>query len=117
MSKRLEKLRREIDQLIEEKQSYHRAYYYVHLYSVSYFCVLLAKQRGLDADLAAASGMLHDIYQIDPGELEKHARKGAVKAEGILRQLGTYSDEEIEIIVHAVKYHSAKRKFHGPYDE
>ena len=117
MTNRLEALRGIIDCLIEEKQPGRASYFYVHLYSVSYFCTLLAMRRGLDPELASASGMLHDIYQIDPGLLEKHAKKGALKAESILRQTGLYSDEEIRIIKQAVSHHSAKRKYHGPYDE
>ena len=117
MSNRLEQLRYTIDRLIMKKQPYQSRYFFTHLYSVSYFCTLLAIRRGLDPELAAASGMLHDIYQITSGTTEKHAIHGAEESEKILKSMKSYTDEEIEVIVNAVKHHSKKRKVHDAYDE
>ena len=117
MAYRLEKLRDEIDRLIMEHQPYNARYFITHLYAVSEYCALLAVRRGLDPELAATSGMLHDIYQVTAGTIEEHAIKGAVEAERILRSMNAYSDEEIAVITTAISKHSKKRKFHGEYDE
>ena len=117
MSNRLEHLRYTIDRLIMNKQPYQARYFFTHLYSVSYFCTLLARRRGLDPELASTAGMLHDIYQVTAGTTEKHALYGAEESEKILRSMQSYTDEEIEIVKNAVKHHSKKRKVHAPYDE
>ena len=117
MVNRLEKLRCEIDRLIMEYQPYNVRYFINHLYGVSEYCALLAVRRGLNPELAATCGMLHDIYQITGGTIEQHALKGAVEAEKILRSMNAYSDNEIAVITTAISRHSKKRKYHEPYDE
>jgi len=117
MENRLEKLRHRVDKLIMEKQPYESRYFITHLYGVADFCTLLALKRNLDPELAATCGMLHDIYQITAGTIEKHAIKGAEVAESILKEMKSYSNEEIAIITNAISRHSKKRKIHEPYDE
>jgi len=114
---RLELLRGEVIRLIYSNCPNESHYFIPHLYGVSSFCVLLAKRRGLDAELAAACGLLHDIYQVTHGTISNHAVNGAVIADEILRAIGYYSEEEIRVITTAVSKHSKKRKFHEPYDE
>ena len=117
MTNRLEKLRTIIDKLIIKKQPYNIRYFTNHLYGVSEYCALLALRRGLDPEIAATCGMLHDIYQVTAGTIEQHAVKGAHEAEKILRSMKAYSEVEIKIITSAVSWHSKKKKFHEPYDE
>jgi len=114
---RLEALRHKVNRLIDENCPDEIFYFVSHLYGVSRFCVLLARKRGLDAELAATCGMLHDIYQVTDGTIHEHAVKGAVVAQGILKSTGQYSDEEISIITTAISTHSKKRKIHEPYGE
>ena len=116
MKNRLEILRSKVDDLIMECGAY-AGEFFSHLYSVSKFGALLALKRGLNPEIAATCGMLHDIYQVTAGTSEQHGAKGALVAEEILREIGLYSDEEIKIITTAIHWHSKKRKFHGPYDE
>ena len=116
MKNRLEILRSTVDGLIMETGA-HAGEFFSHLYSVSKFAALLALKRGLNPEIAAASGMLHDIYQVTAGTSEQHGPQGAKVAEKILRQIGLYTDEEVEIITTAIYWHSKKRKFHGPYEE
>ena len=116
MRNRLEALRFKVDDLILESGE-RAGEFFSHLYSVSKFAALLALKRGLNPEIAQAAGMLHDIYQVTAGTSGQHGAKGAIVAEEILRNLGLYSDEEIEIITTAIHWHSKKRKFHGPYDE
>jgi HD superfamily phosphodiesterase len=117
MTNRLESLRVEIDRLIIKNQPYNARYFTSHLYGVSEYCALLALRRGLNPELAATSGMLHDIYQVTEGTIEEHAVQGAKVAEKILRSMKAYNDEEIAVITTAISRHSKKRKFHEPYDE
>jgi len=117
MLNRLEGLRLEIDRLIFEKQPYNIRYFVSHLYGVQRFCTLLAMKRGLDAEIAATCGMLHDIYQVTAGTTEEHAVKGAAVAEKMLKETKQYSNEEISVITTAISRHSKKRKIHDPYDE
>ena len=119
MFNRLEMLRLEIDELIMKHQPENSRYYINHLYGVSEYCALLAYRRGLNAEIADVSGMLHDIYQVTAGTTNKHGKKGAKVAKLILENasLVTYTDEEISIITTAISKHSKKAKIHGPYEE
>ena len=116
MNNRLEMLRFKINDLVMESGEY-AADFFSHLYSVSMFGAMLALKRGLNPEIAATCGMLHDIYQVTAGTSEQHAVKGSAVAEEILRQTGLYDDEEIKTITTAIYWHSKKRKIHGPYDE
>ena len=51
---------------------------YVHLYSVSQACALLAMKRQENVELAAIAGLLHDIYAYKTGARTDHAHEGAV---------------------------------------
>jgi len=117
MENRLEILRLKIDKLIRKKQPKRDKYFYVHLYSVSQFCSLLALKRNLNAEIAAICGILHDIYPVLTGSYENHGIKGAKKAKKILSKLNLYSDEEISIITNAISRHSDKDIIQDPYDE
>ena len=117
MTNRLEVLRNDIDRLIYKKQPGYSRYFINHLYGVSKFCVLIAMKRGLDPEIAATCGMLHDIYQVTAGTTHEHAIKGAEIAEKMLKATKQYSDEEIKVITGAISVHNKKRKIHGPYEE
>ena len=117
MINRLESLRLDIDRLIFKKQPNHICYFVSHLYGVGRFCTLIAMKRGLDAEIAATCGMLHDIYQVTAGTTKDHAINGAVVAEKMLKATRQYSTEEIKLITTAISRHSKKKKIHGPYDE
>jgi putative nucleotidyltransferase with HDIG domain len=117
MTNRLEVLRNDIDRLIYKKQPGYSRYFINHLYGVSKFCVLIAMKRGLDPEIAATCGMLHDIYQVTAGTTQDHAIKGAEIAEQMLKATKQYSDEEIRVITHAISKHNKKRKIHGLYEE
>jgi uncharacterized protein len=114
---RLEILRLEIDRLVMKYQLKECRYFFSHLYGVSEFCVLLAKKRGLNPEIAAACGMLHDIYQVTAGIPDNHAAKGAEEAEEILRELGLYDEGEISLICDAIRTHSDKYNTYEGYAE
>jgi len=117
MGNRLEKLRNEIDKLLLAGNHRDLRMCISHMYGVARFCTLLAMKRGLDIELATTCGMLHDIHWMTGGDSEAHAIKGAQQAEAILKAMGGYSDEEIEIITTSISRHSDKTSIHDPYDE
>ena len=117
MADRIEALRRAVDALIQEREPDMQRYYYAHLYGVSHFCALLATRRRLRADIAVASGMLHDIHTLVTGDSAQHAAQGAPRAEALLRAVGGFAEEEIACIAQAVSRHSAKACVHAPCDE
>ena len=90
---------------------------YVHLYSVSQMCALLAKKRQQNVELAAIAGLLHDIYAYQTGSRKDHAHQGAAAARKILQELNLFSEEEINMISQAIYRHSDKDVVDTPFDE
>lgn len=90
---------------------------YAHLYGVSGLGVQLALKRGLDPELAAVCGLLHDVYSVRTGLAWLHDQNGAEYMRPILRDLGTFSPEEQTLILSALFHHSDKAHVHTPYDE
>jgi uncharacterized protein len=89
----------------------------IHLYGVSAVCVLLAVRRGLDPELCAIIGMLHDIRTYRTGDHIDHARLGAPEAETILEELGCFTPEEIAVVGCAIARHSDKEACDEAMDE
>jgi uncharacterized protein len=115
---RLQLVRAEIDEmLLTQPNVQARRDGYVHLYGVAQNCALLAIKRGLDIELCTISGMLHDIYTYKFEYAKNHAILGAEEAETLLRKLGVFTDEEIEIVKRAVNNHSNKKTKHDEYSE
>ena len=115
---RVEKLREYIDAILLNKEdSFDRRCAYVHLYGVAQACVLLAKKRGLNEELAVMAGMLHDIYTYKVTYTKEHGEKGAAIACEILEELGITTAKETHIICNAIYNHSYKEKVGSPYDE
>ena len=99
----------------------------MHLHGSAQLAKLLALQRGLDADLAACMGALHDIATI----LSKRSKDHAHRAGPYLREVldafhAKYgSDEGLRVtpaeealILHAIEQHSDKTTDSGdPYAE
>ena len=88
-----------------------------HLYGVSLAATLIAKKRGLDAELAAISAMLHDLHAYKTGSYDDHAHKGAELAREILEKLDIMTEDEISVITSAIYHHDDKYAVDGPYDE
>ena len=114
---RLENLRRHIDHLLFQLDGEPCRNGFIHLYGVSVFAALLARKRELDEDLAAASGMLHDIWVYTSGDSPDHAVPCAHLARRILAEVGGFNKDEIEMICTAISHHSNKTDVHTPFDE
>lgn len=117
MDNRLERLRRILDERIHGLEPVDKQYFFTHLYGVCDFATLLAVRRGLDPEIAAACGMLHDIYPLTTGSYEQHGPRGAEMARQLLFETAEFTAEETEIIAAAISRHSRKETVHEPYDE
>ncbi len=115
---RLERLRGIIDGILDGVENPEdRRCGFVHLHGVSAAAALLALRRGLDAELAAVAGMLHDLATYETGTPTEHAARGACRASEILRSLGAFNDVEIEAVRSAIAHHSDKVAVHGAFFE
>jgi len=63
---------------------------------------ILAQKRGLDTELAEIVCVLHDIYAIEVGKYEDHARKGAEIAKKILEDTKNFTQEEIDFVLESM---------------
>ncbi|MEI6751573.1 MAG: HD domain-containing protein [Paludibacter sp.] len=115
---RLELVRKEIDEILLNQSDVELGRRgYIHLYGVAQNCTILAIKRGLDIELCAIMGMLHDIYTYKYGYVKEHALLGVPEAEKILRGLNLFTEEEIEIVKSAITNHSDKKTKHDKYSE
>ena len=89
----------------------------VHLYGVSLAAVMIAEKRGLDSELAAMGGMLHDMAAYLSGSYDDHAHRGAALAAEILKELGQTTEEEDRIICSMIYHHDDKAAIDAPMDE
>ncbi len=115
---RTEILRQKIDDILRDQPDLEqRRCGFVHLYGVSATCSLLALKRGLDPQLGAIIGMLHDLATYQSANSVDHAEKGAATAAQILSEAGDFPLAEISIVKSAIAHHSDKVAIHSPYDE
>lgn len=104
----------EINQLEDEEK---RLSAIEHLYGVSLSATILAKKRGLDSELAAIAGMLHDLHAYKSGSYDDHAHQGAGLARNILEKLDLTTMEETDAICSAIYHHDDKLVVDSPMDE
>ncbi len=115
---RLERVRREVDLILLHLTSdEERRCGFVHLYGVSLTATWLAERRGLDVELAAVAGMLHDLATYAAGDSADHARRSSQLASQLLEQSGLFSEEEIRTIARAIARHSDKAAIDEPMAE
>ena len=115
---RLERVRQIVDDIVRRQpDSEESRCGFVHLYGVSDTCTLQALRRGMDRQICATAGMLHDIWNYETNDPTDHARLGAARARAILLQTGAYTEEEIDAICDAIAHHSDKASVHGPLAE
>lgn len=115
---RIEILRKYIDEiLLNMTDVEERRCAYLHLYGVAQFCTLIASKRRENVELAAMSGMLHDIYSYAKMDTKDHAHKGAALAREILTSLQITNNDETKIICDAIYTHSDKEIVHSNFNE
>lgn len=115
---RLEEIQQIVDHILNGQSDLElRRCGYIHLYGVSSFCSLLAMKRGLNAELCAVAGMLHDISSYKNGYHADHSKSGSTEARNILNDTNCFDGNEIDIICKSIFNHSSKHRIDDPYDE
>ena len=115
---RLEAVRQVVDDILRQQPDEHESRCgFVHLYGVSAACVILALKRGLDPQLCAIAGMLHDISAYKTSPSPDHGPLSGVEAETILNEVGGFAPEEIALICDVISRHSAKGEVGGAMAE
>ena len=120
MKSRLNDVRAYVDDIFDRiEDSGEKRAAYIHSYGVSQCCALLAAKRGLDLELAAVIGLLHDVYAYKTGFHALHAHNGAEMVRVAFKYglNGLFSQEEQIIIKSAIYHHSDKDHVHDEYDE
>lgn len=90
---------------------------YVHLHGVSEIARMIGYKRGLNSELLAVAGLLHDLFSYNKNQEKDHARYGSVYARKLLKESKLYKKSEIDTICNAIFYHSAKGIKHSKFDE
>lgn len=89
-----------------------------HVRSVAKLMAVLAPGRGLDTELAEIIGQLHDAGRLRPGGVpEGHAQHGASEVMAFLKENRLLPESSQQIVVNAIRRHSAKGKQQEAYDE
>ena len=115
---RLKELRKYVDAELEKlPDANKRNGAIVHLYGVSLAAAIIAKKRGLDAELSQIAAMLHDLYAYKSSSYDDHAHKGAELAREILGELKLTDEGETDIICSAIYHHDDKHVVDSPMDE
>jgi len=116
---RLEAVRQVVDEILRQQVDVAQGRAgFVHLYGVAAVGVLLALKRGLDPQLAALAGMLHDLWTYQTGLRDsRHGQHSAVLARQILGSHTTLGEAEIEAIAEAIARHSDKLAVDGELAE
>ena len=73
--------------------------------------------RNENVELPMIAGMLHDISSNKTMDTRDHAHKGAMIAGEILDSIGTFTDQEIDVVCDAIYHHNDKGKTHPPFIE
>ena len=115
---RLERVRQAVDEILHELGNLEdKRCGFVHLYGVSLTATQLAKRRRMNPELASIAGMLHDIVSYESGDPTDHATRGAARAAEFLRELGGFTDDEIDAIRSAIATHSDKASRGSAFQE
>ena len=89
----------------------------LHLNGVSLAATLLAEKRGLNSELAAMAGLLHDMAAYRSGSYDDHAHRGADYAREVLTAMGETTEEETDRICSMIYHHDDKHVIDSPLDE
>lgn len=79
-----------------------------HVFVVSEYAEKFAKRFGAKEDLAMAASMLHDIADAEMSRFNpEHDKQSIEIALQLLKELG-FTDQEIETIIDAIRYHGCR---------
>ncbi len=89
----------------------------VHMASCARLGYLLAKERGVDPDLASCACAVHDYGRIITGKQAGHAEAGYLPGKEFLRKTELFTENEVKQIALAIKNHSKKSEVGTPIEE
>lgn len=116
--KRFKNIRLLVNEMLSNSDSsIHKQEASASLYGVSSFASMLAMKRGLDTEIAAIIGLLHNYYFCKTGVSYFPGINSAETVRPILRDLNIFSKDEQLVILRAIFYQNQRRQVHGPYDE
>ncbi|MDB5084351.1 MAG: hypothetical protein JWN30_1237 [Bacilli bacterium] len=90
---------------------------YVQLYGASGFAAMLAAKRGLNQEIAAIAGLMHDYYAFKTGITEFNDQNSAEAVRPIVRDLGIFTNDERKTILCAIFHQTELGSIHDDYDE
>lgn len=114
---RIEVISAVVSEMIATLPEERRQKAYIHLFGTAQTAGLIALRRGVNAELAQISGLLHDYRKYLTGVDEKHAEESADAVMPILAKTGLFSVCEIGNITRAIANHSDKENVGLPLDE
>lgn len=114
----LERIDKLLNQLsaLDMERDYPVAWERIHAVSSAQMARLLAKERGVDMELAALACSLHDIGRWYTGRQANHALHGEKPVREFLANMNLSAVEKEEIL-QAVIHHSEKDKVGSPLEE
>jgi uncharacterized protein len=116
--RRTDIVRKAINEVLKNKKNKDEAFFGVlHLHGVSSLCNLLAMKRGLNCEICSIAGMFHDFWSYKSSNPINHTRLGSAECIRMMRSLGCFSNEEIELISRMVLNHSEKEEIGDEYEE
>lgn len=82
---------------------------FTHVQRVLSFCFVIGKKENGDLETLEAAALLHDIARgrEDSGEVEDHAKEGAILAEKVLKEI-KFPEEKINNVIHCISVHRCK---------
>ncbi|MEG0548992.1 MAG: HD domain-containing protein [Coprobacillus sp.] len=89
---------------------------YFHSLQVSTICQYLANQQNIDIEIAGIIGLFHDYSTYISQTSFDHAHRSSLLVEDILKELQC-DEQDIKIIITAIKNHSDKNKIDDCYSE
>ena len=89
----------------------------MHMASCARLGYLMARERGVDPELAACACAIHDIGRVVTGRQAGHAQAGLAPARAFLAGTGLFSPEETELLAQAAAHHSDKESVGSPIEE
>ena len=89
---RIKELQKYVHHVVEDNEK--EANQIAHLHGVALAAAILAKKRGVDAELATMAGLLHDLYAYKSGSYDDHAHLGSDYARKVLNKLEITTPEE-----------------------
>jgi len=101
----------------DEEKDYPTNFERLHIASCARIGYLMAEERGVDPELAAAACAMHDYGRIITGRQSNHAEVGYEPAMEFLRGTGLFTEAEVQQIGTAVKNHSKKSEVGSPLEE